>query len=172
MNKGEKHMKDKVKLWAVTGAGVVNALVVNVFGVFTPLLYVVLGLMLFDLGSRMYAAAMREDEKVESKKVFKGFGSKFGMIMLIFLSVLIDYGLGIVIELVLGLAGIESPISIIAVMPFTLAWIFIREATSICENLVHAGVNVPRFIISALTVTNVAVDKVDDMMGGKSNGNS
>lgn len=172
MNKGEKQMKDKVKLWVVTGAGIVNALVVNVFGVFTTLLYVVLGLMIFDLASRMYAASMREDEKVESKKIYKGFKSKFGMIMLIVLSVLIDFGLEILVDLVFTLAGIEAPVRIIAVMPFTLAWFFVREATSICENLVHAGVNVPKFMISALTATNVAVDKVDDMMGGKSNGNS
>ena len=162
---------NNAKNYIIASLGVINAVLVSFFGVFTPLLYTVLGLMFFDLISRMYAASMRDDEKVESKKVISGLGSKFGMIMLIVLGFIIDTGLSMVFKLVLSLVDITVPISIIAVMPFTLAWIFVREATSICENLQHAGVKVPTFIIKALSVTNGAIDKAGEMIGGKEDEN-
>ena len=162
---------NNAKNYIIASLGVINAVLVSFFGVFTPLLYTVLGLMFFDLISRMYAASMRDDEKVESKKVISGLGSKFGMIMLIVLGLIIDTGLSMVFKLVLSLVDITVPISIIAVMPFTLAWIFVREATSICENLQHAGVKVPTFIIKALSVTNGAIDKAGEMIGGKEDEN-
>lgn len=161
---------NNAKNYIIASLGVINAVLVSFFGVFTPLLYTVLGLMFFDLISRMYAAAMRDDEKVESKKVISGFESKLGMIMLIVLGLIIDTGLSMVFKLVLSLADITVPISIIAVMPFTLAWIFVREATSICENLQHAGVKVPTFIIKALSVTNGAIDKAGEIIGGDKDG--
>lgn len=162
---------NNIKNYIITGLGLTNAVLVSFFGVFTPLLYTVLLLMFFDLISRMYAAGMRSDEKIESKKVISGLGSKFGMIMLIILGLIIDSGLSMVFKLVLSLADIAVPISIIAVMPFTLAWIFVRESTSICENLQHAGIKVPPFIVKALNVTNTALDKANDMIGGKDHEN-
>ena len=162
---------NNIKNYIITGLGLVNAVLVSFFGVFTPLLYTVLLLMFFDLISRMYAAGMRNDEKIESKKVISGLGSKLGMIMLIILGLIMDSGLSMVFKLVLSLVDIAVPISIIAVMPFTLAWIFVREATSIAENLQHAGIKVPVFIIKALSITNGAIDKAGEMIGGKENEN-
>ena len=117
---------NNVKNYIITGLGLTNAILVSFFGVFTPLLYTVLLLMFFDLISRMYAAGMRSDEKIESKKVISGLGSKFGMIMLIILGLIIDSGLSMVFKLVLSLADIAVPISIIAVMPFK----HLRESTT------------------------------------------
>lgn len=156
-------MKDNLRHTILYSLALINMALVSLFGVLTPLVYVTLGFMFFDLISRVYAASMRDDEKVESKKVFKGLGNKFGIIMLIMLSLLIDYGLSIIVGLVLSLLDMPAP-KIVAVMPFTLAWIFVREATSICENLIHAGIKVPTFITKALTITSTAIDKVNSLM--------
>lgn len=161
-------MKDNLKQTILYSLGLVNMALVSFFGAFTPLLWLVLGAMIFDLISRMYAAGIRDDEKIESKKVFHGIYSKLGMVMLVILSLVMDAGITIILSLILGLAGIASP-KIIAVMPFCLAWIFIRECTSIVENLQHAGIKIPSFITKALSITNTAIDKVNDTIGGSSN---
>lgn len=158
---------NNIKNYIITGLGLTNAVLVSFFGAFTPLLYTVLLLMFFDLISRMYAAGMRTDEKIESKKVISGLGSKLGMIMLIILGLIMDSGLSMIFKLVLSLVNVSVPISVIAVMPFILAWIFVRESTSIAENLQHAGIKIPPFIIKALNVTNGAIDKAGEVIGGK-----
>lgn len=145
-----------------------NMFVANFFGIFTPLLYAVAGLMIADLFTRAYAAGARDDEKVESKLVIKGIYRKLGMVMLILLSLLLDYGL---IQIANTL-GIEVATKVIFTA-LTLAWIFVREFISNLENLNHAGMDLPPFIIKAL---NIAKDKVDSMgdaiVGGKENENN
>ncbi|MDA3732023.1 phage holin family protein [Niameybacter massiliensis] len=141
-----------------------NMLLTNFFGIFTPLLYVVAGLMIADLFTRAYAAGAREDEKVQSKLVIKGIYRKLGMVMLILLSLLLDYGL-IQIANTLGIMVATKVIF----TALTLAWIFVRELISNLENLSHAGMDLPPFIVKAL---NIAKDKVDSMgnavIGGES----
>lgn len=142
--------------------GIVNIFLVGLFGDFLPFLLLSAGVMLFDLISRIYAAAMREDEEVQSEEIMRGFGKKFGLIMLIVLSLFVDYGL----KLILDLLGIQVVTSII-ITGFTIAWIFIREAISIAENLQHAGVPLPNFIIKALNSAKDKVDNVgDSIIGG------
>ncbi|WP_053983792.1 phage holin family protein [Niameybacter massiliensis] len=141
----------------------INLCIANYFGIFTPLLYGVILLMVADLFTRAYAAGAREDEKVESKLVIKGIYRKIGMGMLIVLSLLLDYGL-IQIANTLGIVVATK----IIFTALTLAWIFVREFISNLENLQHAGMDLPPFITKAL---NVAKDKVDSMgetiIGGK-----
>lgn len=141
--------------------GVVNIFLVGLFGDFLPFLLLSAGVMLFDLVSRIYAAAMRDDEEVKSKEIMKGFGKKFGLLMLIILSLFVDYGLKLILELL----GVQIVTSIV-ITGFTIAWIFIREAISIAENLQHAGVPLPTFILKALNSAKDKVDTVGDSIVG------
>lgn len=146
---------DKIKGWLIGGFAVVNMFFANYFGVFTPLLWVVLGLMVFDLITRVYAAAVRPDERAESKKVLQGIYRKLGMCFLIVLSLVLDFGL-LQLSSTLGITIVSKVIF----TALTLAWIFVRELISNLENLQWAGVELPAFIVKAL---NLAKDKVDQV---------
>ncbi|MHC1750789.1 MAG: phage holin family protein [Cellulosilyticaceae bacterium] len=151
-------MKENIldfKIALVGVIAIINMYLTGVFGVFTPLAYLVCGLMVADLITRAYAAGRRDDEKVQSKKVIEGIYKKLGMIMLIVLSLLLDYG---ATQLANGL-GITITSKVIFTA-LTLAWIFVREFISNLENLQHAGIELPPFITKAL---NIAKDKVDQM---------
>lgn len=124
------------------------------FGVFTPLLLLTVVAMFSDLITRVYAAGMSENEKVESKKVMKGIGRKLGMCMLICLTLILDAGL----VLIANTLNIQVATKIIFTA-FTLAWIFVRELISNLENLALAGIELPKFIVKAL---NLAKDKIDN----------
>lgn len=146
---------DDFKLVLVGALGFINAFLVGYFGVFTPLLYLTIALMILDLGTRCYAAGRRKDEKVQSKLIMMGIYKKLGMCILIVLALILDFGL-IQISNNLGIT-IASKVIFAAL---TLAWIFVREFISNLENLNHAGVELPKFLLKAL---NVAKDKVDQM---------
>lgn len=109
--------------------------------------------MCADLITRIYAAGKRNDERVESKKVINGLYNKLGMIMLIVLSLILDYSLVFITDMI-GI-NIEGKILFTA---FTLAWMFVREFISCLENLNHGGIKLPHFITDAL---NVIKDKID-----------
>ncbi len=132
-----------------------NLYVTNVFGAMAPLLYITILAMLADLITRIYAASRRADEKVESKKIGQGIYKKLGLCLLILLALLVDFGL----KLIAAQLGINVAIKIIFTA-FVLAWIFIREVISNLENLQHAGIELPAFLVKAL---NIAKEKVDEM---------
>lgn len=148
---------DKIKGWLIGGFAVVNMFFANYFGVFTPLLWVVLGLMIFDLVTRVYAAAVRPDERAESKKVLQGIYRKLGMCFLIVLSLVLDFGL-LQLSATLGITIVSKVIF----TALTLAWIFVRELISNLENLQWAGVELPAFIVKALNLARDKVDQVGD----------
>lgn len=155
-------MEEKViqaKQGAVCVLGITNMCLFKIFGGFLPFLYLAAGVMLFDLVSRIYAVGMREDEKVEKDKVMKGFGKKVGLILLIILALCIDQGL----KLILQLLGLKI-VSLIVITAFTMAWIFIRETISIADNLAYGGVDIPPFVIKALTKTKDTLDNAADQM--------
>lgn len=131
----------------------INIFLTSYFGVFTPLLVIVSILMVSDLVTRVYAAAVRRDERVESKKVGVGVYRKLGLCMLIFLTLVLDRGLIIVADQL----QIEIATKIIFTA-LTLSWIFVRELISNLENLQWAGVELPHFVVAAL---NIAKDKID-----------
>lgn len=156
-----------IKNYLVGLFAVANAALVTYFGAFTPLLILVLLLMLSDLATRVYAASIREDEKVESKKVFKGIYKKLGMCFLIFLSLVLDAGL----KQIAGAVGITI-FTKIFFTALTLAWIFVREFISNLENLDRAGIELPSFIVKALNIAKDKIDKVgDEIIGGNENEN-
>lgn len=135
----------------------INLYVNTVFGVFTVLLYIVIGLMVFDLLSRIYAAKRRSDESVESQKVMEGIYKKVGLGILIGLSLLMD----------LGFTEIAKHLNIniatnIIFTALVLAWLFIRETISIVENLQHAGLELPVFIVSTLGIAKEKIDSVSE----------
>lgn len=132
-----------------------NIYLTNIFENFTPLLYITIVAMLADLITRIYAAARRVDEKVESKKIGQGIYKKLGLCLLILLALLVDCGL----KLIADQLGINIPIKIIFTA-FVLAWILIRELISNLENLQHAGIELPSFLIKTL---NIARNRVDEL---------
>lgn len=148
---------DKIKGCLIGGFAVVNMFFANYFGAFTPLLWVVLGLMVFDLITRVYAAAVRPDERAESKKVLQGIYRKLGMCFLIVLSLVLDFGL-LQLSATLGITIVSKVIF----TALTLAWIFVRELISNLENLQWAGVELPAFIVKALNLARDKVDQVGD----------
>ena len=147
-----------LSICVITGC---NMYITNVFGVFTPLLYLVCGLMITDLITRSYSAAVRDYEKVDIKKVIQGIFKKLGMIMLIVLSLVLDYG-ALQLADTLGI-NISSKVVFTAL---TLAWLFVRELISNLENLNHAGVDLPPFILKALNIAKDKVDTIADNMVG------
>ena len=146
---------DKVKNYLIGAFTAINIFLGGYFGVFTPLLWIVIILMVLDLITRVYAAAVRVDDRPESKKVLVGVYRKLGMCFLIVLSMLLDFGLLQLAE-TLGITVVTK----IIFTALTLAWIFVRELISNLENLQYAGVELPGFILSAL---DTAKDKVDQM---------
>lgn len=146
---------DKIKNFLIATFTALNIFLGGYFGVFTPLLWIVIILMVLDLITRIYAAAVRPDDKPESKKVLVGVYRKLGMCFLIVLSMLLDFGLLQLAE-TLGVTVVTK----IMFAALTLAWIFVRELISNLENLQYAGVELPSFILSAL---DTAKDKVDQM---------
>ena len=153
---------DKVKGCMIGVVAVINIFVTDYFGVFAPLLYVTLGLMVFDLITRVYAASVREDERAESKKVLLGIKRKIGMCMLIVLSMVLDFGL----QQISGNLGITI-VSKIMFTALVLAWIFVRELISNLENLQWAGVDLPPFLTKALSIAKDKVDQLGDATVGE-----
>ena len=156
----------EIKIYAVGVIAAVYAFFVNIFGVFTPLLVITVGAMFADLITRVYAASVKDDEKPESKLVMKGIYKKIGLCMLIVLALMIDRAL-LLITQALG-------INIISKIMFTslvMAWLLVRELISNAENLQHGGVELPSFLVKALSMAkdkvdstaNTIVDKKDDI---------
>lgn len=157
---------EDVKGWLIGAVALVNVFITGLFGVFTPLLYITLGLMVMDLITRVYAASVRSDERAESKKVLVGIYRKLGMCFLIVLSLVLDFGL-LQIADTLGIT-IATKVIFTAL---TLAWIFVRELISNLENLSWAGIDLPKFITKALNIAKDKVDSVgDSLTGGDKNG--
>lgn len=147
--------------------GIINMCIVNLFGGFSVLLYLVIMLMFMDLVSKCYAVSVREDTKVQNDKIMYGLKKKFGLVLLIILSLIIDCGLNIVVGTIGDYIEITFP-HITAIMPLTLAWLFVKESYSICENLVYGGIKVPSIITKALTSTENAIEQAT---GGNIDGN-
>lgn len=144
---------NEIRVTIVGVIAVIYAFIVNIFGVFTPLLIITLGAMFADLITRIYAARVRIDEQVESKLVIKGIYKKLGMCMLIVLALLLDKALFILADVI----GINI-VSKIMVTALVMAWLLVRELISNAENLQHAGIELPSFLLKIL---GIAKDKID-----------
>lgn len=160
---------------AIGALAVVNVFITGYFGIFTPLLYLVVGLMVMDLITRCYAEGRKEKINketgednnkggIKSKKVWEGIYRKLGMVMLIILTLMLDFGL---VQLSQGL-GISIATKVIFTA-LTLAWIFVRETISNLENLLDAGIDLPDFIVKALSIAKDKVDSAGDTIVGGSN---
>lgn len=157
---------EKMKQECIGIIGMLNLIIMNVFGAFTPLLYLVLALMGLDLMTRIYAASVRPDERAESQKVLYGLYRKLGLCLLIVLSLILDLGL----KEIANNLGINITAKIIFTA-LTLAWIFVREVISNLENLQWAGIELPSFILKAITLTQEKVEQMgDNMIAVKHNG--
>ncbi len=154
----------EVKTAIIAVFAFINLYVNTVFGVFTILLYIVIGLMIFDLFSRMYAAGRRTDEKVESKKIMDGIYKKIGLCMLIVLSLIVDLGFSEIAKYLN--INIATKIIFTALV---LAWLFVREVISIMENLQHAGIELPSFLVKALGIAKEQIDNIGDKAVGGNN---
>lgn len=148
---GEKF--NEIKITIVGVIAVIYAFLVNIFGAFTPLLIITLVSMFVDLITRMYAAASREDEKIESRLVLKGIYKKIGMCMLIVLALMVDKSL-LLLAAILNI----NIVSKIFVTALVMAYILVRELISNVENLQHGGVEIPSFLLKIL---GLAKDKID-----------
>lgn len=157
---GEKF--SEIKATVVGLLAIAYAFLANIFGVFTPLLFITLVAMFADLITRIYAANRRDDEKVESKKVLDGIYKKIGMCMLIALAIMVDIALALLAELI----GINI-VSKIMVTAFVMAWILVREIISNAENLQHAGIELPLFLTKILGIAKDKIDKAGDAIVGE-----
>ena len=157
---------EKVKVTITCALSSIYILVNNLFGVFTPLVLITTIAMLTDLLTRLYAVSMRDDEKMESKKVLQGLAKKLGLCLLICITLTMDAGLMIIAETLNFNVAVHTVFT-----GFTLAWILVRELISNLENLAYAGVALPQFVVKAL---NTAKDKIDSNAekGGAENANT
>lgn len=158
---GEKF--SEIKATVVGILTIVYAFLANIFGVFTPLLFVTLVAMFADLITRIYAAAVRPDERPESKKVLVGIYKKLGMCMLIILAMIVD----ITLSLLANLIGINI-VTKIMITALVMAWILVREIISNAENLQHAGIELPTFLKKLLGIAKDKIDKAGDAIVGES----
>lgn len=145
---------NEIKTTLIGVIAVIYAFITNIFGAFTPLLIITLGSMFTDLITRIYAAAVRPDERPESKKVLVGIYKKIGMCMLIVLALMVDIALSVMANLI----GIKI-VSKIIVTALAMAYILVRELISNAENLQHAGIELPSFLVKIL---GIAKDKIDN----------
>ncbi|MDW5298849.1 MAG: phage holin family protein, partial [Sedimentibacter sp.] len=122
---------------------------------------ITLGAMFADLITRIYAARVRTDEKVESKKVLDGIYKKIGQCMLIVLALMLDKALLILADVV----GINI-VSKIMFTALVMAWILIREIISNVENLQHAGIELPSFLVKVLGIAKEKIDSAGDAIVG------
>lgn len=148
---------EKIKQEGIKWMMAMNLVMINLFGVFAPLLYLVITLMVLDLVTRVYAASARKDERAESRKVMKGLYRKLGLCLLIVLSLILDLGL----KEIANHLGIHITTKIIFTA-LTLAWLFVRELISNLENLQWAGIELPKFIVKAITLTQKKVEQMGD----------
>lgn len=158
-------MENKIlgfKTTIIGGLAIVYAFIANIFGAFTPLLIITLGAMFADLCTRIYAARARKDEEVESKLVMKGIYKKLGMCMLIVLALMVDKALLILTDAV----GINI-VSKIMFTALVMAWLLVRELISNLENLQHAGIELPSFLIKALGIAKDKIDSAGDAIVGE-----
>ena len=157
---------EKVKVTITCALSSLYILINNLFGVFTPLVLITTIAMLTDLLTRLYAVSMRDDEKMESKKVLHGLAKKLGLCLLICITLTMDAGLMIITETLNFELAVHTVFT-----GFTLAWILVRELISNLENLAYAGVALPQFVVKAL---NTAKDKIDSNAekGGAKNANT
>lgn len=152
---------NEIKITIVGVIAVIYAFLVSVFGAFTPLLIITLGAMFADLVTRIYAACVRPDERPESKKVLIGIYKKLGMCMLIVLALMIDIALSVMANLI----GINI-VSKIMVTAIAMAWILVRELISNAENLQHAGIELPSFLVKTLGIAKEKIDSAGDAIIG------
>jgi phage-related holin len=152
---------NEIKTTLVGVIAVIYAFLANIFGAFTPLLIITLVAMLADLFTRIYAAAVRPDERPESKKVLIGIYKKIGMCMLIVLALMVDIALSVMANLI----GINI-VSKIIVTALAMAYILVRELISNAENLQHAGIELPPFIVKILGIAKEKIDNAGDAIIG------
>ena len=157
---------EKVKMTITCALSSIYIIINNLFGVFTPLVLITTIAMLTDLLTRLYAVSMRDDEKLESKKVLQGLAKKLGLCLLICITLTMDAGLMIIADTLNFELAVHTVFT-----GFTLAWILVRELISNLENLAYAGVALPQFVVKAL---NTAKDKIDSNAekGGTENANT
>lgn len=153
---------NEIKITIVGVIAVIYAFLVNIFGAFTPLLIITLVSMFADLITRMYAAASRSDEKIESKLVLKGIYKKIGMCMLIVLALMVDKSL-LLLAAILNI----NIVSKIFVTALVMAYILVRELISNVENLQHGGVEIPSFLLKILGLAKDKIDTAGDSIVGK-----
>lgn len=145
----------KIKASVVGIVAVVNGLVVGKFGVLAPLLYFVVLMMVMDLVTRIYSAGVNPQDQIESKKAWLGLYRKFGLCLLIVFCLVLDAG----VYQIAATMGIHV-VTKVVFTSLILAWIFVREAISIIENLEHAGIELPTFIAKAMKLGEVKVEDI------------
>lgn len=157
-----EHNFNEIKVTLVGVLAVIYAFIANIFGAFTPLLIITICAMFADLITRVYAASVRDDEKPKSKLVMKGIYKKIGMCMLIVLALMVDKAL-LIIAQALGI----NIISKIIFTALVMAWLLVRELISNAENLQHAGIELPAFLVKALGIAKDKIDSTADAIVGE-----
>lgn len=150
---------EKIKGEIAACLTIFNVIMTQCFGKVTALFWMVMGLMGMDLVTRIYAAGVRADERIESRKIMKGLYHKMGLCLFIMLSLILDLGLKEMTQLL----GIQVMGKIIFTN-VTLAWIFVRELISNLENLQRAGIEMPLFMMKALNKTQDKVETIGESM--------
>ncbi|NYB73846.1 phage holin family protein [Sedimentibacter hydroxybenzoicus DSM 7310] len=160
---GEKFNEIKISIVGVIA--IIYAFLANIFGALTPLLIITLIAMFADLITRIYAACVRPDERPESKKVMKGLYKKVGLCLLIMLALMVDKAL-LILASVLGINIVAK----ILVTALVMAYILVREIISNAENLQHAGIELPTFLIKVLGIAKDKIDNAGDAIVGGGDG--
>ena len=155
---------DNLKVNIALLLGLFNGFMANIFGGFQILLYITLGAMLCDLITRCIAASLKENDRVESKKVLLGIKNKAAMCMIIVIALLFDTGL----RLLVAQLGIVISTKILFT-PFAMAWILTRELISNVENLADAGIPIPPFLAKALGLAKDAIENTGGSLTGGDN---
>lgn len=136
----------------------INAIIGAIVAIFSYFLgnhwWLFLAYLLLNVGdtvSRWIAAWLTGTE--DSKLAARGIIKKFGYWVLIALS----FGMGAIFIEIGEIIGIDLGVTTLLGW-FVLASLFINEIRSILENLVDAGIWVPKFVLKGLEIANKAID--------------
>ena len=136
-------------------------LIMTFFKMYGMILALVSVAIVFDVITGV-VASKANNVKITSKRAYKGFWKKVGLVLALFFGVLLDT----FIPACLSYVSIEVPFN----MPFGLifgCYIVFNESISICENLFKINPTIlPKWVLNML---KEGTEKIDNKKGGNQN---
>lgn len=147
-------------VWLKGALAALSAYVTTRLGIVGPMLGALIILMILDYATGVGASAYEKyshpdnpDAGLSSKRGLRGIIKKLGYVVVIAVALILDW----IISKVLTDFGIAANIQAYFGM-LTTCWLILNEMLSILENAVRMEVNLPSFLVKAVTFLKSKVD--------------